>query len=169
MKHLWNEVPALFPILSIQVLIRTCKQIQSRILSIFLGYYLHTVITYCFISPSIVFFWKLYIRYAQPTLWLDCGFRLICLKVSTRNYVSIPSTRLEPDEVRLQIPKRGATLSDGWSCWYSRVGYRKTCIRRGAASVYVQEFYIPLAEARILLAVVAPLQGIWRTIIFKII
>jgi hypothetical protein len=37
---------------------------------------------------------RLYIRYAKPTLYLNCGLRLICLKVSTRNYLSTPSIKV---------------------------------------------------------------------------
>ena len=36
-----------------------------------------------------------------------------------------------------------------------------TWFRRGATSVYAREFFIPLAESRILLSVVAPLEGTW--------
>ena len=109
---------------------------------------------------------RLYITLHNPHFgWiLDYGWYVWKCQQET-TYPPLLS-RLAFYKVSLQVPKRGATLSDGGSCWYTRVGYRKTCIRRGAASVYVREFYIPLAGARILLAVVAPLQGIWRTIIF---
>ena len=54
-----------------------CKLIQSRTLSVFLGYYLYILKSHIvLISPAIVF-WKLYIRYTKPALWLNCEFRLI--------------------------------------------------------------------------------------------
>jgi len=40
-----------------------------------------------------------------------------------------------PEELRLN--------SDGWSCKYTRVGYRKTCVRLGAASAIIESFRIP--------------------------
>ena len=43
------------------------------------------------------------------------------------------------------LPEEARLNSDGWSCWYTRIGYRKTCYRRGAASVYDREFCDPIA------------------------
>ena len=43
------------------------------------------------------------------------------------------------------LPEEARLYSDGWSCWYTRVGYRKPYVRRGAASVYYREFQVPIA------------------------
>ena len=60
-----------------------------------------------------------------------------------------------------RLPEEARLNSDGWSCWYTQAGYRKTCFRRGASSVYNREFKIPIAETRVLLSAVTPLQGNW--------
>jgi len=55
---------------------RYCKHIQSGTHSVFLGYYLHICNHILCSFPRQLFFGKLYIRYAQPTLWLNCVNRL---------------------------------------------------------------------------------------------
>ena len=51
-------------------------RLQSGTHSVFLEYYLHICNHILCSFPRQLFFGKLYIRYAQPTLWLNCVNRL---------------------------------------------------------------------------------------------
>ena len=42
--------------------------------------------------------------------------------------------------VLVLLTEAGSSSNDGWSLWYSRIGYRMTWFRRGAAHIYEREF-----------------------------
>mgnify|MGYP006897439331 CR=1 FL=1 len=46
-----------------------------------------------------------------------------------------------------RLDRGGVCNNDGRALWYSRVGYRLTWLRRGAASVYEREFEYPIAAS----------------------